>query len=247
MIKKIIALAAVLLITFFTGIAFSAPVNIVDYGTLTGTELIDFEDLPQIAGPGTNYDSVFISGGAAFAERFVGQTLSISGYFDILSGTPDGSLTLQVGAAGQNIDIFAGTYGGVYGNILNGLGYLGFPDGNAVGEGAFAVLFSTDQSQFGFKLVGGNGGNAYIDFFRRDGSLIDSITVSGLADLYYGFEREGGIQDIAGISIYNDDFGGIALDDLKHDVESSVTLPEPTTMLLLGFGLIALAGFRRKA
>ena len=47
---------------------------------------------------------------------------------------------------------------------------------------SFAALFSTDQSEFGFDLVGGNGGDATVDFFRRDGSLIDRIVLSSLSN-----------------------------------------------------------------
>jgi len=44
--------------------------------------------------PGTNYDAIFESDNTSFAERFVGQTRSTSGNFDVLSGTPAASLAL---------------------------------------------------------------------------------------------------------------------------------------------------------
>jgi hypothetical protein len=244
--RKIIVLAVIVSIMFFAGIAGAVGIDQVPYASLTGTEVITFEDLPQVGPPGVNYDGVFASGGAAFAERFLGQTLAYSGDNDQLSGSPSGTLTLQVGAANQNINIFAGTYGGKYGNVLVGLGYLGYPSYDAIGEGSFAVLFSTDQSEFGFSLVGGNGGNAYMSFFKRDGSLIDQITVTELADIFYGFSRVGGIKDVAGISVWNDDGGGIGVDDMKHDVESNYGVPEPCTLLFLGLGLFGLAGTRRR-
>lgn len=247
MVKKELTLCAILAIVFFSTFA-GAAINSTDYSLLTGSELITFEDLPQIAAPGTSYDEIFVSGGVGFAESFTGQTVTYVGGFDQLSGTPSDSLSLQVGLSGENTNIFAGTYGGEYGNVLNGLGPVGYPDFSAIGEGSFAMLFSTDQSEFGFQLVGGNGGNAYIDFFARDGSLIESLTVGNLADTFYGFSRDGGIQDIAGISIWNDDGGGIGIDDIIHDVSSDYNpvIPEPSTVLLLGSGLIGLAWYGRK-
>src|SRR5437762_1665471 len=116
---------------------------------------------------------------------------------------------------------------------------------DAVCEGSFAVLFSTDQCEFGFQLVGGNGGSATIDFFARDGSLIAEILVAGLADAFYGFSRDGGIKDIAGISITNNDPAGIGLDNLKHDVQTTIGAPEPGTRALLGLAILCMVYVRR--
>jgi hypothetical protein len=221
------------------------PINQIAPGSLTGTGLITFDDVAGGTAPGTNYDAVFESNGADFAERFVGQTNTPSGGFDVLSGSPTGTLSLAVGVAGQNLNVFSYNPS----NVLTGLGPVGFPNFDAIGEGSFAVLFDFDQSEFGFDLVGGNNGNAYASFFRRDGSLIDQIILAGLSDQSYAFSREGGINDIAGISIYNDDGGGIGFDNLRHDVPGGpgpgTQVPEPSTLLLLGLGLGGLGLWRR--
>lgn len=70
-----------------------------------------------------------------------------------------------------------------------------------------------------------------------------------MANAFYGFEREGGVQDIRGIAIWNTDPGGIAFDNLKYDVASRVgVVPEPATWALLigGFGAVGAALRRRR-
>lgn len=223
---------------FFAAQVTAAPVNVISAGSLTGTQVATFDDVAV-----GNFDGIFASGGVGFAERFSGQSLSTSGNFDILSGSPLPGLSLQVGAANQNLSTFL--YGGS--NVLTGLGIVGYPDLDSIGEGAFAALFSTDQSQFGFDLVGGNRGSATVDFFRRDGSLIQSIVLSGLSSQSYAFAREAGVFDIAGISIYNSDLGGIGFDNLRFDVASTGTpVPEPESLALIALALASMSLVRRR-
>ena len=224
--------------------AAQAQITQVAYGSLTGTQTVTFDDVPGGNAPGTNYNNIFFSNGVGFAERFVGQTLSTGTGFDVLGGSPTGPLALQVGAANQNLNIFvnAGT------QVLTGLGPAGFPANESIGEGSFAALFSTGQSQFGFQLVGGDGGSATIGFYRGDGSLIQTIVVTNLANAFYGFQRDGAVNDIRGISIFNNDVAGIGFDNLRFDVRSTGGVPEPATwaMMLLGFGAMGHA-LRRRA
>lgn len=94
-------------------------------------------------------------------------------------------------------------------------------------------------------MAGGNGGNAYVNFYRDDGTLIDSFTLGSLPLIAsYGFVRDGGVQDIRGVSIWNDDPTGFGLSAIRSDVAA---VPEPTTwaMMLLGFGAIGSAMRRR--
>jgi hypothetical protein len=228
------------------GIPNAAPVNITSYASLTGTGLITFDDLASAGVNGANYDNLFESDGASFGERFVGQSVVNNGGFDAVTGSPTGGLSLATGSANHNLSLLE--YNGS--NVLAGLGPDGFPNYSAIGEGAFAVLFDYDQSQFGFQLVGGDFGSATVDFYTRSGALIESQSITGLANDYYGFLRDGGIQDIAGIVIYNIDGGGVGFDNLRHDVPgipgTPDSVPEPSTMAFFGLGLLGLAGARKK-
>jgi len=241
---KIFHIAVVWIAAVSTGA--SAQISQVSYGSLTGTKFVDFDDIAGVGPPGINYDSVFSSNGVGFAERFVGQTVSPTGDNDQLGGATSGTLELQAGAAGRNLSVLTG----MGTQVLAGLGPSGFPNDSARGEGAFAVLFPTNQSQFGFELFGGEGGTANIDFFRVDGSHIQSIVLGGLGlSTFYGFSRDGGTQDIRGISIWNTDSGGIGFDNLRFDDQPfGGAVPEPDSWALMigGFGIVGTVMRRRR-
>jgi hypothetical protein len=184
----------------------------VDPDSVPCTGSATFDNLPGGENPGTDYDGIVQNGGLGFAERFVGQSLSYNGDFDVVSGTPSSPLSLQVGAPGQNLDVFL-----YNSNVLAGLGNVGFPDLDAIGEGSIAISFPASQSRVSLDLVGGNGGSATLGFYRADGSLIDNVVVSGLAELRYGFATPDGQHSIAGILIQSTDPSGIGIDNICYD------------------------------
>ena len=212
-----------------------AQIAQVSYDALTGPQIVTFAAVPGGTAPGTNYDNILVVNGVAFAERFAGQSVTANGNFDVLSGTPTAELTLVPGDAAHNLSVFTGPAG----PVLNGLGTQGFPVGDAIGEGAVSILFSSDQSEFGFRYGGGNGANIFLSFFRADGSLIQSITLAGIPLVgSYGFIRDGGVQDIRGVSIWNNDPTGFGFSAFRHNIPSAVPEPGTWAMMLLGFAMI---------
>ena len=221
-------------------IAEAATINQVNPATLTGTALITFDDVVGGLSPGTTYDTIFESGGANFGERFVGQTLTFDGTFDTLSGTPTNPLALQAGNPGENLAVYVDpTTPANTTNVLTGRTPVGAGT-DTYAEGSFAVLFDFDQSEFGFDLVGGGGGSATVNFFTRNGSLLSTIVLETASTLNvpYAFRRDGGIRDIAGISIHNNDPQGVNFENLRSDVPGVPgvpTNPSPPTEIPFEF------------
>ena len=216
------------------------PINGVAPGSLSTTDVINFNAVAL-----GNHDEIIVLAGASFGERFAGQALGVNGDFDVLTGTPTGPLTLLAGAPGRNLDISA--FGAPGNRVISGLGPVGFPSFNAIGEGALAVLFDADQSELGIDILATEGGTATFNFFRRDGSLIDRLLFdfSGLLDGPRAFRREGGVADIAGFSVHNNDPFGLAYDNLRF---SQGVVPEPASLILFGAGALGViaCGYRRR-
>ena len=190
----------------------------IDPSLVACPQSVTFDDVKGGPTPGTNYDGVLVAGGLLFAERFAGQTLGAIGDFDAITGTPTNPLLPQAGAAGANLDVF--DYAG---NVLTGLGPIGYPDIDAIGEGSMVIYLPIPQSKVKFDLVGGNGGSATVSFYRTNGTLIDDVVVSGLADLTYGFGTADASATIAGILIQNTDASGIGVDNICYDAGATNT------------------------
>lgn len=187
----------------------------------------DFETLPQRPEPGFVFDAPYRSEGVWLAERFEGQKIVNATLFDVLSGEPVNPLKIRKGKAGRNLSV--AFHKGFGSNALFPLGPDGFPEISARGEGAVAIMFDNDQYALGFRVHSdypaplgqrpGQRGTATVRFFTRNGTKIDQQTLTlqqGITE--FGFERENYISDIAGITITNDDPGGIAIDDIIFQI-----------------------------
>ncbi|MEO0990736.1 MAG: hypothetical protein AAFX00_07295 [Pseudomonadota bacterium] len=203
-----------------TGPAF-AQVERVPYDPLVPElgRIIDFESYPKKMSPGTRLDGVQAFEGAAFGERFTGQSVEQEDGFDRIVGPPHGPLALASGRPAENLSV---TFYFLITNHLVGNAAPGYPESRAGGEGAIAILFEADQRAIGFRVAAEPApetptpkGEMTVSFYRRDGSLITETTLPldwGRGS--YGFARTDGSYDIAGVTITNRDPAGIAIDDV---------------------------------
>lgn len=189
------------------------PICLVSRDSLGLSHIITFDDVQSSLGLGHPIDDLLVRPGARFGERFAGQTLVPNGDYDKITGIAVAPLTVIPGAPGATLGAMRlpGT------TVIHGHGPAGFPDAKAVGEGAIAIEFDTDQAALAFDLRGGENGTMTVVFLRRNGSEIARIRISDLREEHYGFARNPGLADIAGVLILNDDPQGIAIDNLAFD------------------------------
>lgn len=238
-------------LTVSAGLAQAAAINQVSYDSLAGLTSIGFDAVTCSDGSGPPAEGCALDGilrvdAARFAEHFEGQTVGQNGLFDTLSTPASRFLTLESGAEGKNLYVQTDNGGVVLGGVGDMGSIAGVPLENAAGEGAISMLFDGDQSQFGLQFYGGaQGGKVFLAFFRFDGSLIgDVITLESVGNGNgFGFARERGVKDIAGVSIWNEDSGGVSFSGLLHDVTGTRdngggNVPEPAGLLLVGAALL---------
>ena len=189
------------------------PICLVPPDDIFFAQEVTFDDQPSGFGAGRTFTGVMMLNGVQIGERFAGQDLRDDGGFDRVEGAARGPLQVIAGAETQNMTVIrlADTA------VLSGDGPAGFPNREATGEGALAVLFDRDQVAVRFDIRGGEGGAATVQFLRRDGSVIDTAELAPLSEAVYAFTRNGGARDIAGMVLTNADPDGIALDTLLFD------------------------------
>ena len=229
-----------------------ADVVQIDAANLIANNVINFEEFDvedfSLDSQGTSFDGLVSSKGVLFGERFSAQAIFADGTFDTLTHPSVTPLNLFAGAPGNNLAIGLDTVGSNGTKILAGLGPVGFPKLDSVGEGAISILFPKGQLEIGFDVFGAEGVSGqpmYLQFFDSNGNstLQDFLTIDAPTDGSYAFKVNGLWGDIRGVSIYNTDFGGFAIDNIRFS-----SIPEPS-----GFGLLSaiagvcLAGLWRRA
>jgi hypothetical protein len=206
----------------------------------------DFEGFTVDWVVGAQYiDPVPIAGGRGIMSgAFAGQTTqSPVGPYEVLLGSPSSPLT-TIGQ-GQNKNLFLWDYADADSdpsqNAVSGL--YRDPGGDCVANedcdtaGSVAFLFDFDLMAFGMDVIAVNaqGSSLFASFYRRDGSLIGSLTILNVLEMSYSFMSS---VPFAGITFENDDPAGLAYDNLR-------TIPEPATVTLFALGML-LVGAKSK-
>jgi hypothetical protein len=125
--------------------------------------------------------------------------------------------------------------------------YLGTFDSLGAGGVSLELTFSSDMLRVGAWVAGVAGSTIRMDAYDAGGALLESVIILapsvaawGSAASFVGLERAEGIRSVVFSGV---DFG---LDGLTFEPPPLV-VPEPATGSLLGFGVLALVGGRRRA
>lgn len=214
----------------------------VSQGSLAAISWSESESAYPIAEDFESYPAGLVTGildiniGAA-SEIFVGQSVSIVGQHDVVTGVPTNPLTLEPST--DEIEIYPYQSGQVV------------TAGNTVyfSHGAISILFDVNYTEFGMDVVGVDGNSELtLQFFDRTGASVGTAVAPMTSDASFTFTSDS--SAFAGVTITQNDGAGIGYDALRVGGESpDVPIGPPVDVptlsdwaLLLLTTLIGLAG-----
>jgi hypothetical protein len=121
--------------------------------------------------------------------------------------------------------------------------YLGIFDSLAAGSVSLELTFASDMQRVGAWVAGVGGSTIRMDAYDASGTLLETVMIAapsvanwGSNGAFLGLERAEGIRSVVFTGV---DFG---LDGLSF--EAAALVPEPSTVALVGLGLLVLASRR---
>ena len=218
---------------FSSGVSLAQVVRITQADFLPAAGIITFSEKPLGTVNPTYVPADYGGGGGA-------PTVTFEGYFQGQS----------LGLAAPPCPIGAALTGCVLGNPTNPLSLAAAaPDtfiaadasqptspvlsGSPLFNGPIAVLFSTDLAAVG--LIGGffNAPNSTsITAYRRDGTLLGSVTNNGLGVEFLGLRSASGANEIAGLlfSLAGNEPAGFDIDNLRFGTAAQIVPPLPAAV-----------------
>lgn len=122
---------------------------------------------------------------------------------------------------------------------------------NKYGGGVFTFTLNTDVSAFGIQ-VGATNDTWTFSAYDLGNVLLESLLIPNQVQDqpypytgYYGFDQGSTLISYLTLSQTGGSGDWIVLDDVMYN-NGSNRVPEPGTMLLLGFGLIGMIGYKKK-
>ncbi len=177
---------------------------------------------------GATSDSLILAPGGSLAQTFAGQTVfGDSG----ISGTPSSPLALQP-AGPLDVQFFDP------GVTASGNSILSSPNN----VGPLSVLLDSPARSINWTMGASSSGSSVdIDFFDGNGTTVDTVHLV-MGDGYNVY-NVGSAVPFRGFTIYNnDDPNGVRYMNISYDG----IVPEPSTALLLGLGLVGLSVRQRR-
>ena len=175
--------------------------------------------------------TLIVAPGASFAQTFAGQTVVGTG----ISGSASNPLTLA--PSGElDVEFWNPGVSAASNSIL--------PQPN--NQAPLSVLLDSTADSVSWTMgFADSAGPISIDFFSSTGSLVAFVSeplVSG-----YNVYTFSGLGDFQGFTIFDDnDPAGLRFQNFSYDSVRGSRTPEPCSLVLLGTGLLSVAGLRRR-